>query len=60
MGNREASAAGLSEPGEQANGKVRVLTRANHTAWTVIVRAPALILINPIVMDEEIRLREGW
>lgn len=62
MGNREVNTARPSEPGEQEKGKVRVLTRPNHNhaAWKVLVRALALTVINLIVMDEEIRLREGW
>lgn len=55
LGNREASVAGPSEPGEQAG-----MTRANPGALGVIVRTLALILINSLVMNEETRLRESW
>lgn len=54
LGNRAASIAGPSEPGEQAE-----VTRANPRALRVIVRTLALTLIDPLMMDEETRLREN-
>lgn len=55
LGKREASVAGPSEPGEQAG-----VTRANPAASRVIVRTLALTQINPVMVDEETRLRDSW
>lgn len=54
LGNRAASIAGPNEPREQAE-----VTRANPGALRGIVRTLAWTLINPLMMDEETRLRES-